>query len=80
MKIKKGWRKRIKNIFFGFQGTALHCPKCKSLSVTFGDSKVTKMLEISSGFVIREEYPVYCKDCKAVGHVAEVWMDQEMDM
>lgn len=58
------WFKKLKNLFFGFQGTAIHCPKCKSLHVNFGESVITGNTEI---------YPVNCKDCGAGGIITEVW-------
>jgi len=56
--------RKLRLLAFGCQGTALHCPKCKSLHVGFGNT--TK-----SGDV--ETYPVNCKDCGAVGTITEVW-------
>lgn len=31
-------KKKLKNILFGFTGTAIHCPYCKSMNVGFGKS------------------------------------------
>lgn len=62
------WMKRFKNIFFGFTGTAIHCPKCKSLNVTFGKSKFKDNTE---------SYIVVCKDCPAFGLVTETWFDKD---
>lgn len=59
-------RKKIKNILFGFTGTAIHCPKCKSMNVTFGKSTINGNIE---------SYDVKCKDCGAVGNIVETWFD-----
>lgn len=56
--------KRIKNLLFGFQGTAIHCPKCKSLNVSFGKSEIIGNIE---------SYDVKCNDCKSWGKVKETW-------
>lgn len=57
-------KKKLKNIFFGFTGTAIHCPYCKSMNVKFGKS-------MNKGNV--EKYKVSCRDCGAKGHVKETW-------
>lgn len=57
--------KRIKNIFFGFKGTAIHCPNCKSMNVTFSNSIFDK-----DGV---ESYAVRCRDCGSKGVILEKW-------
>lgn len=57
--------KRIKNIFFGFTGTAIHCPNCKSMNVTFSNS-----IFHEDG---AESYAVRCRDCNSKGIVIEKW-------
>lgn len=64
----KTWMKKLKNICFGFTGTAIHCSKCKSLNVTFGKSKFKDNTE---------SYTVRCKDCNAYGLVTETWFDAD---
>jgi len=64
----KLWMKKLKNIWFGFTGTAIHCSKCKSLNVTFGESKFHDKTE---------SYIVVCKDCEAFGLVTETWFDKD---
>jgi ribosomal protein S27E len=60
----KRWSKRIVGWLFGFTGTAIYCPKCKSMNVTFGDTVIN---------CNAETYDVKCKDCGATGTITEKW-------
>lgn len=61
--------KRIKNILFGFTGTAIHCPYCKSLHVrTLGKSTI-----VERNGRWDEAYDMVCKDCNAKASMIEIW-------
>lgn len=64
----KSWIKRLNNWLFGFTGTLIYCPKCKSSRVKFGE--ITKNEGIVGNM---ETYPVTCLDCGAEGIVSETW-------
>lgn len=67
---KRLTRKRLKNLLFGFTGTAIHCPYCKSLHVrTMSKSKIE---ENEHGW--DEQYYMKCQDCGADAKMQELWV------
>jgi len=60
--------KAISNWWFGFEGTLIYCPKCKSPKVKFGE--ITYLKGMAKDV---ETYPVYCNNCGATGEISETW-------
>lgn len=70
-KIKQGIRKVLrwlKNFLFGFRGTAIYCPYCKSYNV-----EPTTESQILNNGKWHETYHLECKKCHAVAHMTEMW-------
>lgn len=66
-------KKRIKNLFFGFTGTAIHCPYCKSMHViTVGGSVIR-----NNDNKWDEHYEMKCCDCGSEALMRETWFKKE---
>lgn len=63
--------KKIKNLLFGFTGTLIYCPYCKSPHVrTVGKSTI-----VEKDGEWYETYNMQCKDCKSKAKMYEVWVE-----
>lgn len=65
----KRYFKATMNSFKIYTGLIIHCPKCKSLNIQYGETEIDGEFEI---------YPVCCSSCNARGAICELWVDGDV--